>query len=722
VRQTVEFLTLLAVLINICAAAYIIYRDPHRLENRLFALIASMLAVTCFGEYLMASGADAGTVLTGDRIAVSFWILMAAVFIHFAMVVSGWTREKRRGYLVGLYTFCGILTLINVFSRLFVKGIDFAPAALNLNHEIGGPLWLPLLMLLGFLYFVGVAILLAALRSSESRAERRSIEIICLAAATPVAGVGIAFWLLPPFDVRIPLGYSYFTPFAAVLIAYAITRYDLMTTVGSRVGRTLISSIREAVLITGDMGTIEIANEAAAQLTGYTPDELTGEKLERVVAGFSTSETQENSDTPLLSILTREGQVITATASVSPIRSRRGSLLGSVVILHDMREAFRVMEVEREAREAEQAADTERNKSRLLESAREELRERSDFLQKVLDNLTEPVFIKDDEFKYIYANQAFLDLTGLPKGEVLNRTASEVFGTQHAELMDESDLEAFGTGNVVEVDELDMRGGDGGMRTIKAFKVPVADESGRPEYLIGVIQDRTEQKRLERARLDFIRIAAHELRTPLTSLKLATELLGRELEDRLDEHEERTLEVMMLSLQRLILLTRNLLDLASMDAGLLDLRPVTLDIGPFISEVVSVFQYDLAEKQLGVEIEFPDGLPPAEADPVRMSQVVANLMSNAIKYTETGEIRITARETDGVVEVCVADTGCGIEKEHLGSIFSRFSKAQSAARAKGGSGLGLSIARGIVEAHGGRIWAESEPGEGSRFYFTVSKA
>jgi hypothetical protein len=150
VRQTVEFLTLLAVLINICAAAYIIYRDPHRLENRLFALIASMLAVTCFGEYLMASGADAGTVLTGDRIAVSFWILMAAVFIHFAMVVSGWTREKRRGYLVGLYTFCGILTLINVFSRLFVKGIDFAPAALNLNHEIGGPLWLPLLMLLGF--------------------------------------------------------------------------------------------------------------------------------------------------------------------------------------------------------------------------------------------------------------------------------------------------------------------------------------------------------------------------------------------------------------------------------------------------------------------------------------------------------------------------------------------------------------------------------------------
>ena len=136
-----------------------------------------------------------------------------------------------------------------------------------------------------------------------------------------------------------------------------------------------------------------------------------------------------------------------------------------------------------------------------------------------------------------------------------------------------------------------------------------------------------------------------------------------------------------------------------------------------------MFSAELAGKSLECAIEFEDGLPPVLADPARVSQVLINLVSNAVKFTPDGSITISARSGgDGFVEVCVADTGIGIPRSQQEHIFSRFSKVQSAERAGQGAGLGLSISKAVVEAHGGAIRVESVVGKGSRFYFTLPVA
>ena len=720
-RQAVGHLVVVSALINLAAAAYVIYRDPRRLENRLFAALALLLCLTCVGEYLTAAGSSATAVLAGSRICITLWLLMAPVYMHFTMEMAGWSGKSRRVPLTALYSVCVATAILTASTDLVVSGVDFVPGAINMNHEIGGPFWYLATLLSGLTYASGVAVLMFTGRPGESRLGRTARGILILATLLPVMAVGISYLLLPLFDVRVPMGYSFFTPFLALFVAYAVTRYDLMTTVGSRIGSTLVSGIEEAVVLTGDQGAIELANDAAARLLGRAPGELEGRRLGEFVLDYA-EDMQPAGEAVMAVVMLEDGQPVPVARSDSPVRSRRGTLLGSVVILHDMREAFSRLRVEREAREAELKAESERRRAESLELARRELGERNEFLQMVLDKLVEPVFIKDRDFSYVYVNEAFSDFVEKDRESILDRNSRDIFDLGPGDRLILSDRETFETGSVVIFEEPELTAEDGSRGAYRVLKAPVMDADGKPEYLIGVIQDLTQQKLLEKARLDFVRIAAHELRTPLTSLKLAAEMLERQMGDRMDEREARALEVMMMSLQRLILLARNLLDLASLDAGTLKLKPAPVEVGPFIREVVSTFQFELAGKPIDVTTDWPEGLSPVDADPARLWQVLANLLSNAIKFTDEGEIRITAREGNGVVRFSVADTGCGIDKEYLGTIFSRFSKAQDVPSARSGTGLGLSIARGIVEAHGGRIWCESEPGNGARFHFTVRKA
>jgi len=282
-REAVELVALFALLVNVGVAAYIIYRDPKRLANRIFAVIAGILAVTSIGEFIMAAAGDPATAMWGSRIVVAEWLVMGAVFINFALVVTGRSGSRGWKYLVVLYTICAAFFVMALTTHLVVRGIAFSPAQINMNHEIPGALWWPANTAAMVLLFSAVAILFVGSRS-ESRTTRTSLYYVMAAGIIPVVSIGMFCVILPQFNVRLPLGYAYLTPFLAIMITYAITRYDLMTTVGSQLGDTTIRSIREAVLIAGDNSTIEIANQVAAGLTGYGEDELVGMRLETLLA------------------------------------------------------------------------------------------------------------------------------------------------------------------------------------------------------------------------------------------------------------------------------------------------------------------------------------------------------------------------------------------------------------------------------------------------------
>ncbi len=157
-----------------------------------------------------------------------------------------------------------------------------------------------------------------------------------------------------------------------------------------------------------------------------------------------------------------------------------------------------------------------------------------------------------------------------------------------------------------------------------------------------------------------------------------------------------------------------------MEAGQLTLSLGDYAMGEVVHAVVSAVESLAAGKKLAFKAIVPADLPPGRGDERRLTQVLLNLAGNAIKFTDVGEVSIEARAADGAFLVSVSDTGPGISEADQQKIFEEFQQADSSStRKKGGSGLGLSISRRIVELHGGRLWVESAPGAGSTFYFTV---
>jgi signal transduction histidine kinase len=224
--------------------------------------------------------------------------------------------------------------------------------------------------------------------------------------------------------------------------------------------------------------------------------------------------------------------------------------------------------------------------------------------------------------------------------------------------------------------------------------------------------DLTPLRRLETVRSDFVANVSHELKTPLTVIGGFAETLG---DDALDPDSRRQFATAILSnTRRMQRIVDDLLDLSRIESGGWTPNPATIDIETLAAEVLAGMRTRGAAKGIALRV---DVQPPAlaiEADPTALRQVLANLVDNAVRHTSAGEIVVRARGSNGGVSLAVRDTGAGISTEHLARIFERFYRVDSArSRDEGGTGLGLAIVKHLVEAHGGRVRAESEPDRGT---------
>jgi signal transduction histidine kinase len=185
-----------------------------------------------------------------------------------------------------------------------------------------------------------------------------------------------------------------------------------------------------------------------------------------------------------------------------------------------------------------------------------------------------------------------------------------------------------------------------------------------------------------------------------------------------------TLEVMLAQVERLGRLVDQLLDLSRLESGDVPLRIEKLPLQPLVDDLISEIDVALSGRTVVLRNDVPPDLPSISADRERLHQVLFNLVDNAVRFTPAGgSVTVSARRRNGSVEVAVSDTGSGIPPEHLPRLFERFYRADPArGRGEGGTGIGLAIARSVVEAHGGQIRAESEPGRGSVFTFDLPAA
>jgi signal transduction histidine kinase len=229
-----------------------------------------------------------------------------------------------------------------------------------------------------------------------------------------------------------------------------------------------------------------------------------------------------------------------------------------------------------------------------------------------------------------------------------------------------------------------------------------------------------ELQNLEQSRRDLVANVSHELKTPIAAIRAHLE----NLLDGVEQPDPKTLQVMLAQTERLGRLIEQLLELSRLESGELPLLREETPLAPLVTQVLSEIEVARSEQGVVVESKLPNDLPPVDADRERVHQVLFNLVDNAVRFTPAGgAVTVSAQRQNGSVEVRVTDTGVGIPPEDLPRLFERFYRADpSRSREDGGTGIGLAIARSVVEAHGGHIRAESELGEGSVFTFDLPVA
>jgi PAS domain S-box-containing protein len=254
-------------------------------------------------------------------------------------------------------------------------------------------------------------------------------------------------------------------------------------------------------------------------------------------------------------------------------------------------------------------------------------------------------------------------------------------------------------------------------------------EIGGRNIYATVLRDISARQRAEnqlhqaiQARDDMMGIVSHDLRNPANAVKmLARSILeGAERAQLRDDVAERVV-VIRQAAEQMDALIQDLLDMTRLEAGRLVVAPREVDITSLVEESIDALRPLAEAGAVGLNAEVPDGLPAAHVDPDRVRQLLSNVIGNAIKFTPAeGTVTLTARAFHGELEIAVRDTGGGIPAAQLPHVFDRFYQATHGGRvARHGAGLGLPIARGIVEAHGGRIWIESTPGTGTTVRFTL---
>ena len=223
-----------------------------------------------------------------------------------------------------------------------------------------------------------------------------------------------------------------------------------------------------------------------------------------------------------------------------------------------------------------------------------------------------------------------------------------------------------------------------------------------------------------RHKSQFLANMSHELRTPLNAILGYTELIQDRIYGEVPGKMEEVLERIQKSGQHLLGLINDVLDLSKIEAGQLTLSLTDYSMKDVVHSVLTAAEPLAAEKKLALKVAMASDLPPGKGDERRITQVLLNLVGNAIKFTEEGEVRVEAKVSDGAFTVSVADTGPGIAAADQPRVFEEFQQVDSSStRKKGGTGLGLSIAKRIIEMHGGRIGVDSTPGKGSTFWFMV---
>lgn len=331
-----------------------------------------------------------------------------------------------------------------------------------------------------------------------------------------------------------------------------------------------------------------------------------------------------------------------------------------------------------------------------------------------LESLYDPVIVTDATGSVVHLNRAAQSVFG-PSEKASGLPISQVVQeTRIAQVVERAAREDQVSANEDDVVSLQV---DGVERVYRLRATPMRDDDGAHLGAALVLEDVTHLRELDRLKTEFIGVASHELRTPVTSLSLSSQLLQEGVGGPLTEVQAEIVAAQREDLARLDTLMRDLLDITQLESGVKAPRFEAVAPRDLVEMACQAVASQAQSKGVKLEMEIAPDLPSVRADRTQINRVLVNLMNNAIRHTDKGEVKVEAQHVNDSVLFRVCDTGEGIPTENLPHIFERF--VQVAGATRGGAGLGLSIAQTIIKAHESEITVQSEIGKGSTFEFSL---
>jgi two-component system phosphate regulon sensor histidine kinase PhoR len=473
---------------------------------------------------------------------------------------------------------------------------------------------------------------------------------------------------------------------------------------------TILDNLLEGVWIEDPEGKITFVNARLLSMCGYdTVDELLGQRRD-ILTTFEEPRVGE----PLVSgesrftcetlIRTKQGMNFVALLGMTPLVSH-DEYQGKLYAVIDLREKKRL---ENEVRRTE-------NRFR-------------DLIESAIDGIC---IVEDNNLRFL--NRRLEEMTGYGKEELRRIQFFRLFASRDQELLAET-LDPARKFLLPVHHEMRLQTKDGKEIDTELRMVPI-EHVGR-SALLCFLRDITPMKELEKMKTDFVAMVSHELRTPLAMIKEAVSLLSEGSGVKLEGTPLRFLSIAQDEINRLNRMIDNLLEISRMESVQWRLRIAPVRVSDMIDRVIASLQVPISQKRIAVIKRMPEGTVTIHADEDRLFQVIVNVLDNAVKFSPEGSsvtvgienldinsVLVQAKNLppcDRYVKVSVSDSGPGIPADYLERIFHKFERVvQGSMPGPKGIGLGLAIAKNIVEMHGGRIWVKSEPGKGSEFNFIL---